>query len=507
MRRSIVAAVAALGLALSLQTSAEARPAPTSAPDMTDQLADRALETASRLLSGDAAAAADVAGARPDITLLLRDVLMALPRLEGDERRQAEGLLARPTDGDQDPGGDGYTVAARRKCRDHFCVHWVPTTRDAPPGRGWVDTNLAVLNQVWRAEVGKLGYRAPLADGRRGGNGKLDVYLKELGRRGLFGYCAPERRSRNARWLASGYCVIDNDFARKQFGSPPRQSLRVTAAHEFFHAVQFAYDYGEDHWLMESTATWIEERVADKVNDNRQYLRFGQVGQPAQPLDKFNQQGFNQYGNWAFFEYLSDRFGNGVVRTIWNRAGAFPGAGRQYSTAAVKGALRKHRGFVRVYRAFAVANTMPGRSYPEGDRWPTARPARQLRLSAAQRRASAEVRINHMASRSVVVRRTADVRKRHLRITVDGPVGRKDPAAYLVVHQRHGVTQRAIALDDQGRGRASVDLGRSRARSVTVVLVNASTRFSCWRRTTWSCQGRPQDDAERFAVTAAVRRS
>jgi hypothetical protein len=37
--------------------------------------------------------------------------------------------------------------------------------------------------------------------------------------------------------------------------------LKVTAAHEFFHAVQFAYDIGEDGWLMESTATWMEEHV------------------------------------------------------------------------------------------------------------------------------------------------------------------------------------------------------------------------------------------------------
>ena len=82
------------------------------------------------------------------------------------------------------------------------------------------------------------------------------------------------------KWLASGYCVLDNDFAEAQYGAPPMHSLRVTAAHEFFHAVQFAYDYGEDPWLMEATATWMEERVADDVNDNRQYLPYGQVGAP-----------------------------------------------------------------------------------------------------------------------------------------------------------------------------------------------------------------------------------
>ena len=42
-------------------------------------------------------------------------------------------MLARPTDGPSDPYGDGYTVPAKRKCQGHFCIHWVPTTPDAPP--------------------------------------------------------------------------------------------------------------------------------------------------------------------------------------------------------------------------------------------------------------------------------------------------------------------------------------------------------------------------------------
>ena len=46
----------------------------------------------------------------------------------------------------------------------------------------------------------------------------------------------------------------------------------MTAAHEFFHAVQFAYDAADDQWFMESTATWMEDEIYDDVNDNLQYL-------------------------------------------------------------------------------------------------------------------------------------------------------------------------------------------------------------------------------------------
>ena len=121
------------------------------------------------------------------------------------------------------------------------------------------------------------GDRSPTA--AAAATGKLDVYLKELGGQGLYGYCAPEPAGAGRR--APGYCVLDDDFARCQFGRAPIQTLRVTAAHEFLHAVQFGYDYREDPWLLEATATWIEERYADGVDDNRQYLAEGQLGVPA----------------------------------------------------------------------------------------------------------------------------------------------------------------------------------------------------------------------------------
>ena len=392
MRRSIVTTRASLALALALAlsvlaagpspTAAPARPAPGSVgATATGALAAArdALGLGTGLGLGEQPRARRTAG-RPDATLALRDLFRALPSLDAGDRREARGILARPTDGPDDRQGDGYLVPAERKCRNHICLHWVTTTADAPPSQAWVDTTLAFMNKVWRTEVRTLGYRPPVSDRRRGGNDKLDVYLKELGSRGLYGYCAPERRAPGEKWLASGYCVLDNDFAVVQYGAPPRDSLRVTAAHEFFHAVQFAYDYGEDPWLMEATATWMEERVADDVNDNRQYLPYGQLGSPGRPLDLFKQQGFNQYGNWVFFEYLSHRFGNGVVRSIWTRAGAYPGSGHQYSTTAVKGVLRKHGGFSSVYRSFAAANVFPGRTYDEGQKSSGAPATQRCRL-------------------------------------------------------------------------------------------------------------------------------
>lgn len=497
MRRSLFAVLLAVPLLAS--------PPAVAAPSQPD---DPALSTVRSLLADPVAGLLrrTVTTGRPDVSLALRDLFVARPDLDAAQRAEADAYLARPTDGASDRFGDGYTVAARKKCRNHVCIHWVPTTNDAPPNAAWVDTNLSYVNHVWREEVRRLGYRHPMGDGQRGGNAKLDVYLKELGGRGLYGYCAPEQRVGGRKWLASGYCVLDNDFARAQYGTPPRDTMRVTVAHEFFHAVQYAYDYGEDPWLMESTATWMEERVADDVNDNRQYLPHGQVGEPGRPLDTFSSNGFNQYGNWAFFEYLAGRYGAGVVRSVWERAGAYAGAGHQYSTTAVKGVLEKHGGFTNVFRAFAGANVVPGRSYKEGRSWPAAPPKRTWVLTNADRHATDGLRINHMASANVLVRpgTGVDARGWTLRLVVDGPAGRTDPAAYLVVKRTHGMAMKPIPLNGQGVGRIEVPFGSRKVRSATVSLVNASTRFSCWHQTSWSCQGKARDNRQPFTLTATV---
>jgi hypothetical protein len=484
MRRSIAAVAACMGLTVGLlvagSPSQAADPA-GSAP--TDARAEAALAPARSLLGPDAQAARRTASTRrPDASLALRDLFVALPRLDAAQRQEARGLLARPTNGSSDPLGDGYTVPAKRICKKNICLHWVPTTADAPPSGAWVKSNLRFMNKVWR---------------------------KDLGSRGLYGYCTPERRAKGQKWLASGYCVLDNDFSRTQYGAAPRASLRVTGAHEFFHAVQFAYDYGEDPWLMEATATWMEERVADDVNDNRQYLPYGQVGAPDQPLDAFNQGGFNQYGNWVFFEYLSSRFGTGVVRTIWTRAGAYPGGGHQYSTKAVRSVLGKHGGFVSVYRAFAGGNVVPGHTYREGDEWPKSPAAGGWKLSKGTTRHAATLTVDHMASQHVVVRTGASLKGKrwNLQVVVNGPKGKTSPAAYLVIKTKHGLKTRAIKLNRNGKGHTKIGFSNKSVDSATVVLVNASTRFSCWRRTTSSCQGKARDNNLTFHVRTEVHRS
>ena len=109
-----------------------------------------------------------------------------------------------------------------------------------------------------------------------------DVYLADIGDY-AYGYCNTdlppgEYVEGNAVYT---FCVLDNDYSFDEFGdanTPAWSFMQVTAAHEYFHAVQAAYDWEEDFWLLEATATWVEDEVYDDINDNVGYLPYGQLG-------------------------------------------------------------------------------------------------------------------------------------------------------------------------------------------------------------------------------------
>lgn len=463
------------------------------------RIALTALDTADRVLAGDALPT------DPSATVALRDLWLARPDLIGPAATKAEALLARPTDGASDPYEDGYTVPSTFQCGPHVCVHYVPTTADAPPNTAWVATNLATLEAVYDIEVNQLGFRAPRSDGYQGGDGKLDVYLKDLGT-GLYGYCAAERRKK-AR-TASGFCVLDNDYSPTQFPEQtPENNLRVTAAHEFFHTVQYSYDYNEDPWMMESTATWMEEQVADDVNDGRQFLGYSQMQIPFVPLDAFSSTYGFQYGNWIFWEYLTERFGTKLVKSAWKSAGSLGGDGKRYSIEAIKSVLRKKKkSFTDVYADFAAANVAPSQAYEEAPGAPEfANPPvlGDVTLTRADRKYKKRKKLFHLSSRSIHVRPGADLTspKWRLKVSLRGPRRAASPAARLVFHKLDGtVAIRKIRFNKRGRAQKVVPFSPAKFAAVTVTFANVSTRYRCGKRTVLACAGKSRDDNARFTV-------
>jgi hypothetical protein len=292
------------------------------------------------------------------------------------------------------------------------------------------------------------------------------------------------------------------------------ENLKVTAAHELFHATQFAYDYREDGWFMESTAVWAEDEVYDEINDNLQYNAISPLRQPRQSLDQFGNS-LRQYGEWFFFRYLSERFRTEqggmptIVRQIWARA-ASAGGPDDYSIQAVRKELASRGADLRrVFAQFADANRRPRQTYAEGAHYPTA-PAKKIALTVGRPDSKwRSVRLNHLASTTFRVKPQKKMRHARLRVSVDLPPTRIGSAAVVTSYGRKGRVHRTmVKLSKAGNGKATVRFAAGKTRRVDLTLVNASTRYRCWvgsvRGVQYSCFGQPKDDRKvvRYRVRA-----
>lgn len=453
-----------------------------------------------------------------DGTIVLRDLFARVPELTGADRQAALSLLARPTDGPSRP--DGYRVPSVHTCVQFFCVHWVRSTQAAPSqadrnhdGRpDYVESVIRTLNRVWRTEIGTFRYRRPKSDltsRNHGPNGKLDIYLADVGSEGLYGYCTSDDPNLQGGYRfgdLSAYCVLDNDYRTGQFpsGAHGVAALQVTAAHEFFHAVQFAYDAFEDVWLMEGTAVWMEDEVFNGVNDNRQYFEQSPLKQPSQPLDRDSQ--LRVYGSWIFFRHLSEGLGRTIIRQIWERADAAKGGPDRYSTAAINAALRLRSKNVRdAFAAFGQKNADAAEFYREGAAYPIAPRTTFANVDGTGVPAH-QATIDHLATRIVQFEPDSTLLPgTTIEFTIDGPATVTGPGARVLVDRVTGPTERSvIPLDTHGDGAATFDFDPATVTRVILTLTNGSIRFRCGRGTVYSCRGTPLDDDQVFTYTATV---
>jgi hypothetical protein len=433
-------------------------------------------------------------GGRPiEPTPLLRELAVRLPALHGSERRQAHALLLRPTDGDNDPSGDGYTVPeAPPYCTAHYCIHWVATTGDAPSladsnSNGipdYVELVGATAENVHQVENGDLGWREPKSDGTHGGNlDKTDIYLKDLGGTGIYGYSVPDDDQQLADdHTAYGYIVIDNDFNASEFPdyASPTIPLEVTVAHEYNHILQFNYDVIQNTWMLESTAVWMEGMVYPADFDYLQYLP-GWVQLTQLPLTTFSsdpndRDNLKVYGSAVWEKFLAAKYGPEVVRHAWEVSVDTNPA--SFAVAAFDRAIRDQPGgsdFPIQFTLFSAATAewqATNSGFPEGSRYPdVARVG-----SATVNGAGGTLRINHTTYALLKIPPSTAPR---VKLGVSAPSGTSSGIA--LVGREGGVpggTMSEVVQSMPSGGNGSVTIeDPSRFEELTAVLINSDSKL------------------------------
>lgn len=469
--------------------------------------------------------ATDAYGDTPgDGTMLARE-LVRHPSVAVRARAAVDDIKDRPT-------YTGETQEVTCSAAVPICVHYTTGDKDAPGEQitpSLVLTTLTRIYSMYRAG----GFRMPEPDATRGPNSPavqadrhtpvpvddIDIYLADIGDAGYYGYCVPTDSAPKARPAGahdtSAFCVLDNDYSPSQFSrGTPKTNMEVTAAHEFFHAVQFAYDAWEDSWFMEATAVWMEDVVFNDINDNTQYLPYGPLGKPGQSLDKPTQ--FGVYGAWIFFRWLTEQRPQAtgqipnLILHMWQRADSSGGtASDHYSLRAVTWAMKRAGlPMTSAFARFAAADRDPRHDYREGqaDHYRKAKPTKKATLSKSRRQVTATFRVDHLAAATERLKPRHLPRKAKLRLSINMANKKLGSGAVVTIFGKSGTTVKKVKLSKHGNGTVTVPFGSAKVKRIEVTFANGSTRMKCWNGGGYSCDGTPKDNGVVERLSATVKR-
>ena len=235
---------------------------------------------------------------------------------------------------------------------------------------------------VYDIQINEMGYTRPPGDAwiesypgdyDYGGSNHYDVYVRRLSS-SYYGYVQSEYTAQNTgnnefspnvneQNAFTSYMAMRNNY--NGFPQSELESIQVTAAHEFLHAIQYGYDGYEKPWLLEATAVWIEEEIYDEINDCYQYMN-SWFNQPEKSLDHVG--GTHWYGSWIFFEYIDDHLGGAeMIKLIFDEGVSTNSEYGNFSHQAIDDALTTiGSSFKEALNGMAIANVVMSSSPGDG---------------------------------------------------------------------------------------------------------------------------------------------
>lgn len=234
-----------------------------------------------------------------------------------------------------------YSLLSKQQ---HFRIHYAlvgegavdPRDADNNSFPDYVEECARAFEHAYAIEVDSMGFPPTPNNGENGSN-PYDVYIIEFADQGMYGLTTvveslPQSTQKHAYSLT--YIEVDNNYSvndknslgNTAFNTFGLDALKITAAHEYHHAIQLA-NYGMndqqyDVSLYEMFSTWLEFHLYPEIKDYHFYVkdyflepkknRFGQ---------RYVHQIASGYANALFFEYLHGKSGNAPLLETWNEIG------------------------------------------------------------------------------------------------------------------------------------------------------------------------------------------
>lgn len=320
------------------------------------------------------------------------------------------------------------------------------------------------LEEAWAIGIDEAGLRAPPAT-------PLEVSFRRMH---FYGYTVPVDPAAGTTRL-----VLHNTFSRFPPNDDPEGdaagSAKVTAAHEFRHASQYAGSrWAEGDWT-ELDATWAEERTFPLVNDYHHYLLGDSpVRRPQLPLDA-GATGTGSYDDAVFEVWLHERWGDDLLRDYWDHRANAPQEEPLASWDAVlepRGAsLAATWGDFIGWNFATGARALVGQGYPDAADYPAGEPAAALVSFPGATAGTVE----HLAAAPVVLAGLDQLGEALLRVDFAGDDEGGPLALALHVQKIDGDGYlEVIGLDRRNDARVTIREPASSLRSVGLVVGNPS---------------------------------
>ncbi len=264
--------------------------------------------------------------------------------------------------------------------------------------KNYVDSVGKIFNEVWDYQINRLGFAQPPLDAEQ----LYDIYIDSLSESEygatIFNPSEPLNPGEQPERFSS-YILIDNDYNIAKRYTVGMNALKVTAAHEFSHAIQIGA-YGlrdEDIHAHEITSTWLEDVIYDEVNDYYQYLK-DYFGDSKRQLGFWQGLPFNSCNFFIGYEraiwghYTSKRFEPIFMRKVWEQM-------RNYSfLASTEIVLQTYGSDLKSsFAEFAKWNyytadrAIIDTYYPEGNKYPQFQPLQQTIFNTSEFKMTADV--------------------------------------------------------------------------------------------------------------------
>lgn len=208
--------------------------------------------------------------------------------------------------------------------------HILATDGDANGTPDYIDNMAFIFDNVWNEYMNR-GYGMPPQDAGMGGTNYYDVYVHNIGIT-TYGYVSPEtvigdnpNSAQSEVDAATSWMGMNTTYSWVSGGLSSMDAIKVTAAHEFFHAVQDGITTSNTNFISEATAAWAEDEIYPNIDDNIQYLpEIFNTPDVALNWNRDYDANYGQqfsghwYGAWIFFRYLTEQTNPSIIKDIWN---------------------------------------------------------------------------------------------------------------------------------------------------------------------------------------------